>query len=255
MKMMSQYIAAPADFEKIPHFTQLLFASKSAATSLVIILFYLRISNSMRDLVTDEDSPNYSSIAADAGIALAMIWSFPAFMEKIMLPIVNEIVIWIGSFKVDVNSAGKLLDSISPGSGLETAALHILFMAALYGVGALILAIAGIFRFAHLVIAMICGPVFLATYASKSGTYKSFLTSLGAVLFTQIIHMLCFALVVWTAAQGTFEALLLSFCFMILGATGPVILKQWMFGSGISGVAAGGLKMIVSRAMFRGVGK
>ncbi|MBK0010570.1 hypothetical protein IAE23_29310 [Bacillus sp. S35] len=255
MKMMSQYIADPADFDKIPHFKELLFGSQSAATSLVIILLYLRISNSMRDLVTDEDSPNYAAIMADSAIALAMIWSFPAFMNKIMLPIVNEIVKWIGSFKIDVNSAGKILDSISPTGGLETAALHILFMAALYGVGTLILAIAGIFRFTQLVVAMICGPVFLATYANKSGTFKSFLTSLSAIIFTQIIHMLCFALVVWTAAKGSFEGLLISFCFMIIGAAGPFILKQWMFGSGISGMAAGGLRMVVNRAMFRGIGK
>jgi hypothetical protein len=255
MKYMSQYIATPTDFSKIPHFNELMTGTQVIGSSLVILFLYLRLLSAYRDLATGEDDPNYAEIVGSAAIAMGLVWSFKPFMTKFIYPIVNQLITWIGSFSIDVNSAGKILDSISPEGGLATAALHIIFMAVMFGLGTFVLSIAGMLRFAHLTIAMIAGPIMMATYANRSGMYKSFLMSLAAVVFTQVIHMLTFALVIWTAAKGTFEMMMLSFCFTIIGAAGPFVLKQWLFNSGVAGSTAGAGKFAAYKLMFRGFGK
>lgn len=250
-KYMSQYIANPTDFSQIPHFDDLMLGTQVIGSSLVILFLYLRLLSAYRDLVTEESEVNYAEIVGSAAISMGLVWSFRPFMTMFIFPITNQFITWIGAFEIDVNLAGKSLASISPEGGLATAALHILFMALLFGLGTFIMSIAGMLRFAHVTIAMIAGPIFMATYANRSGMFKSFLLSLAAVVFTQIIHMLCFALVVWTAAKGSFEMLMMSFAFTIIGTTGPFVLKQWLFSSGTSGGAAGVSRMVAFKLLLR----
>ncbi|KON67367.1 hypothetical protein AKG34_21345 [Peribacillus butanolivorans] len=251
MKYMSKYISAPTDFNKIPHFDELMLGTQAIGSTLVIVFLYLRLLGAYRDLVTEENDVNYSEIIGSSAIAMGMVWSFKPFLTKFIFPIVNELIQWIGAFKIDVTTSGQILDKVSPSGGLAMAGLHILFMAVVYGLGVFVLSIAGMIRFAHLTIAMICGPILMATYANRSGIWKSYLMSLTAVIFTQVIHMLAFALVVWTAAVGTFEMLMVSFAFTVAGITGPFVLKQWLVPSGVGGGALSIGRLLSMKLAFR----
>ncbi|PET71259.1 hypothetical protein CN514_07630 [Bacillus sp. AFS001701] len=251
MKYMSEYVANPTNFNKIPHFDELMIGTQAIGSSVAVVFFYLRLLNAYKDLVTEESDVNYSEIIGNFVITLVMVWSFKPFLTKFIFPITNELIEWIGAFNVDVNAAGQVVDKISPSAGLATASLHILFVVLVFGIGCLVFSIASMIRFAHLVIAMIAGPIFMATYANKSGVFKSFLMSLTAVIFTQVIHMLSFALIVWTASVGTFEMLMLSLAFIIVGICGPHVIKQWLFSSGIGGASAGIGRMAMMRFSFK----
>ena len=42
MKYMSKYISAPTDFNKIPHFDELMLGTQAIGSTLVIVFLYLR---------------------------------------------------------------------------------------------------------------------------------------------------------------------------------------------------------------------
>ena len=43
MKYMSKYISAPTDFNKIPHFDELMLGTQAIGSTLVIVFLYLRL--------------------------------------------------------------------------------------------------------------------------------------------------------------------------------------------------------------------
>lgn len=253
MKYVTKYVASPLELEEIPYFNEFVTGAKAIGGSLVILFLYLRLLQAMRDMATGEDDPNFAEILGSAAISMGFVMSFDIVIQKYILPIINQIVKWLGGFDIDVDLAGDILTKISPDGGLTTAALHILFIACVFGIGAFTLTIASFIQLAHACIAVIAGPIIMASHTNRSGVFKAYLTELGAILFTKIIHVLTFVLVMATAAKGTFEMLLLSFAFMIIGAMGPHVLRAYLVNSGVAGGSTAAGKFAVYKVMFSGL--
>lgn len=247
LKYLTKYIANPVELDEIPFYDTLTLYAQSFGSSLVILFLYLRIMGALKDTATGEGEPNYAGILGAAAISMGLVWSFPYAINHYAIPIINEIIGWIGLLEVETDLSNKVLTSIAPEAGLATAALHMLFMGVVFGIGAFILVIAAFINTAHLFIAVVCGPVLMASQTNQSGVFKSYLMELGAVLFTKAIHVLTFVLVVATAGKGTFESLLLSLAFLVAGAMGPFVLRSWLANSGV----ASGASSVGRMAMYK----
>ena len=255
MKYLTEYISSPIDLEEIPFFKEFVIGAKAIGASLVILFLYIRLLQAMRDMATGEDDPNFAEIIGSSAISMGFVFSFDIVIKKYIIPIINEVVEWLGGFKIEVNLAKSVLDGIAPGAGLDTAAIHILFIAVIFGIGAFVLTIAAFLTTAHAFIAVIVGPVVMASHTNRSGAFKSYLTELGAVLFTKIIHVITFILVLATASKGTFEMLLLSFAFMCVGAMGPHVLRIYLLNSGVAAGSTSTARFAAYKVMFSGLKK
>lgn len=250
---VGDYITQPTDLsEKIPHFDSLIVGAQAIGGSVCLIFLYKRLLTAMRDMSTEEDNPNFAEIIGSTAVSAGLIASLPLFVERFLLPISNQIVKWIGNFPIDfeVVDAG-LLEEMAPGTGLATAAFHVLFVAVIWGLGFFGLALAGMLRIAHLTIALIVGPIIMATYTNRSGILQTYFTELIAIVFTQPLHMLCYALVIWLTSTGSFESMLLSLAFIVVGIAGPSVIKRYIHSTGTAGAATGAGKFILYRAMMR----
>lgn len=253
VEFAAKYISQPTNLaDQIPYFNELVIGAQTIGGTLCLIFFYKRLLTAMRDMATEEDDPNYAEIVGSAAISAGLIASLPLFIKSFLIPISNQMVMWIASFPVDFDLAGDIIGFISPEQGLATAALHVLFMAVIWAIGFFVLTIAAMLRLAHLTIAVIIGCIVMAAHTNRAGVLKTYFTELIAIIFTQPLHMLIYAIVVWLGAKGTFESLLLSLAFIIVGIMGPHVIKQYIHTTGVAGGATGAGRFAAYKFMFRG---
>lgn len=255
MEYLTKFIASPINLEEIPHYNDFLIGAKAIGASLVILFLYIRLLQAMRDMATGEDDPNFAEIIGSSAISMGFVFSFDIVVTKYIIPMINQVVEWLGGFDIEVDLAGEVLNQIAPGAGLDTAAIHMLLIAIIFGIGAFVLTIASFLQTAHAFIAVIMGPVVMASHTNRSAVFKSYLTELGAVLFTKIIHVITFILVIATASKGNFEMLFLSFAFMVVGAMGPHVLRTFLLNSGTAAGTTATGKFAAYKVMFSGLKK
>lgn len=254
MQYVSEYIANPIQLSDIPLFDQFMTASQYLALSLVIVFLYLRILQALRDIATGEDSPNFAEIIGSSAISIGFVFSFPYFMNHYMIPIVNQVVVWLGGdgASIKVNLAGEAINQVLPGNGAETANFHFLLIGLVFGIGAFALVISSYVVMAHLYVGMIMGPIFMSSYTNRGTVFRTFLTNFGAILFTKIIHVLLFKVIIATLAMNSFPMLLLSVVFIFVAAMGPHVLRIYMINTGIAQGAQAVGRFAMYKVMFSG---
>lgn len=256
MQFAAKYISNPTNLNKIPFLNDLITGSQLLGNLLVALFFYKRVLEAMRNDVTEEETVNWAEIIGSTAISLGLVNVTPFMVKKYLIPISNEVLLWLSKFPINVHIPGnKIIDIFAPGGSIAMVALDILLMLLVWSVGIVALGIASMIRYGQLALLIIAGPIVAASYVNRSEVYKTYWVELVSVTFTQCIHMLMFLLIMSTVVKGSFEYLLMSFGFMVVAITGPAAFKQVLHSSGTKRGMGMAAQFAVYRVMMSGFKK
>lgn len=248
MKYTAKYISNPTDLHKVPFIDDLITGTQVIGTSLVLLFFYKRVMEAMKNMVSGEESPNWAEIFGSTAISAGLVNFTPWAIKTFLIPISNQVLAWIAKFPVNVHIPGdKVIDIFSPKASLEMAAIQILLMLLVWAIGIIGLGISSMIRYGHLALLVVAGPIIAASYTNRNEVLKTYWIEVISVVFTQCIHMLMLMLIIATIAKGSFEYLLMSFGFIVVAVTGPTAFKQILHSTGTKK----GIGMVAQFAVYR----
>jgi len=258
LSLAARYIQNGVKLEEIPNFSFIMVTIQALAYGLFIITFYKEILRAMKEDMTGEAQPNWLAIVGNAAISASLITFTPTIIKDVLIPISNEIVAYIADAPVKWNiKVDGIKLALSPHVALAEAGLHLLLGFLIWSIGMIALVIAQMITYAQIAIAIWLGPLLASSYQSRSEIFSVYWKEVIALVFTPVLRMALFVMVISTAGKGTLDGLLWSVGFAIVAVIGPSILKGYIHKSGASsGIVSGGkflfYRVVLTR--FRGRG-
>lgn len=255
LELSGKYINAPTNMEEVALFSYFSVVSQSVAYGLLALSFYGGILRIMKESMLGESDPDWLPLVGNTAVAASFIFATRWIILDFLIPISNEFVSFIGKAPIKWNlTVDAILNPIKgAGVGWAEVAFDIVIMTLIWGIGSLALTIASLIRYGQLFIAIVLGPILAARYSPNSAVFMTYWKEVIALVFTGPVHMMMFALTLANAGKGTFEGLVWSTSFAIVGAFGPAILKSYLHRSGAGAALVGGGKFIYYRVMFAGL--
>lgn len=255
-EILGEYVIKVTDLSKIPDIYLLLSWSQLAAGGLIILFFIKRVAEGIKAEIFDEDPPNYSEIIGSTVIAASLVFATPFIIERFLIPINNMIVDSIVSLGIDVNVMGnEILDKYTATGSFAAAGIHIIFMILIWAIAFLVFAVAGAIRYVDLGILFIMGPLTATSYTNRSQVYSTYWVEATAIIFTQSIHTLLAYLMLSWASDGTLLGIIYSIAGAVVALRGPQVLRQFIYKSGVGGMASGGSRFAAYKLMMKNIGK
>ena len=170
-------------------------------------------------------------------IFLQVLW---AGVLIFFLPIlVTDILVRINNYTMDLISSitGSSIDVGALKSILiTTTSMFGLVLALIWGVGFLLLAVAGAIRYIELIIAILLAPLAALSVVRGNNALTTWTADTVAIVFTQSIHVLLlqFLIIIITNTSGIMMYFL-SFAVMSIILRGPQVLRKYIYSTGTGG--------------------
>jgi len=170
-------------------------------------------------------------------IFLQVLW---AGVLIFFLPIlVTDILVRINNYTMDLISSitGSSIDVGALKSILiTTTSMFGLVLALIWGVGFLLLAVAGAIRYIELIIAILLAPLAALSVVRGNNALTTWTADTVAIVFTQSIHVLLlqFLIIIITNTAGIMMYFL-SFAVMSIILRGPQVLRKYIYSTGTGG--------------------
>jgi len=119
---------------------------------------------------------------------------------------------------------------------ITTTSMFGLVLALIWGVGFLLLAVAGAIRYIELIIAILLAPLAALSVVRGNNALTTWTADTVAIVFTQSIHVLLlqFLIIIITNTSGIMMYFL-SFAVMSIILRGPQVLRKYIYSTGTGG--------------------
>jgi hypothetical protein len=255
LELAGKYINAPTNVEEVALFSYFSVFSQAVSYGLLALSFYGGILRIMKESALGESEPDWLPLVGNTAIAASFIFATRWIILDFLIPISNEFINFVGKAPIKWNlTVDAILNPIKgAGVGWAETAFDIIIMVLIWSIGSFALCISSLIRYGQLFVAIILGPILAARYSPNSAVFMTYWKEVIALVFTGPIHMTMFALTLANAGKGTFEGLIWSVSFAVVGAFGPSILKGYLHRSGAGAAMVGGGRFIYYRVMFAGL--
>ena len=170
-----------------------------------------------------------------AGLAMQILWSaiLIAFLPMLVTDYLFRINNYLMEFINSITNESMSIDIITSYI-VNTTSIFILVLALIWGIGFLLLAIAGAIRYIELIIAIMLAPFAALSVVRGNGALITWSADTTAIVFTQALHLFLLQVLflIMTGPAGYLMKFLLSFAVMSVVLRGPQILRKYIYSSG-----------------------
>lgn len=253
LELAGKYITGGLDLGNVSY-SYFALMSQMIAYGLLCIFFCKEILVMMKEDITQEnEQPNWLALMGNMVVSASLITFTPYAIKDVLIPISNEFSTFVSKAPITWDLDIPKIESALAPSGWTGVAIHVIVMFAIWSVGGFAIVLARMITYAQLVIALIIGPIIATNYINRSAVLTTYWKEVIALAFTAPIQLTMYALCLDSAGKGTFEGLIWSTAFAIVGATGPTVLKSYLHRSGAGSAMVGGGKFVFYRVMMQGV--
>lgn len=250
LNTLNQYF----DYSKFLTASQLL-----AGSVLIVLVFYQGFKRLSGNLIFDGNSKSVSMIAIQTIISGALIYLLPFSITNILIPINNYLIALFGSIgypiqTIDLNdTVWNFLNSAISGSILTP--ISLLLMLVVFFVSFIILGFVSGKRYIELIVALLISPLVAIQFVNNQSAIGVWFKEVIALVFTQSVQFVLLQFLMASLTINNFYVAIILFVGAIsVMASGPKILRQFMYSSGVgstvTGITGSAGKMVAMKYML-----
>ncbi|MEK4983608.1 conjugal transfer protein TrbL family protein [Bacillus sp. FSL K6-6540] len=241
---LSTMMSTP-DLSSIPYVEQAMEYSRIIAGSLLVTTLAFRLWRAQGRLITGQQEP-IADILYKTAISAVLIYGLPEILSFLLQ--MNALLIeGIKTMGVDLTKGLKTL-AFPLTQGITLSIFFCIWIVALCG-----LSISNAIRLAELCFLYVVGPIMAVSHAGKGESFQIWVMQAVSVTFTQAVQFFLVGFALNNSANmalNSWTSLLLPIGSVVLAIRGPQVLKQFLYSSGVTGVAVGYSQAAFSQAIY-----